>query len=209
MSQDEFTLIGSDANFIARQRNTFLALSELEKKANRQDQDPMEVDDQLEGRRPKIPKSQTKVFRGKESIFKTPQDPVPRNFLKKLPDFKKNPHKWTKYSLEDVKDEDISDKANTKAALSFLKDLETRNKAVEKDSDEAKDQKIIFRRPTSTSVSKQETEDKPSFKSSKIIMPEYVVGQKIKKDRKTKSMKSNKADKNLKLDHLYQEDQDE
>lgn len=207
MSQNVFTLTGTDENFIARQRNTFLALSEIEKKIN-DSQEPMEIDAQRERRRPKSHKSRTKSFSGKESIFKVPQDPIRKNFIKKLPDFKKNPHKWTKYSLEDVRDEDISDKANTKAALSFLKDLEIRNKVTEECSDTT-EKKIIFRRPINVSALREETDDKPSFRSSKIVMPEYVVGQKMKKERKNKSIKSNNVNKNLKLDHLFEDDQDE
>lgn len=206
MSHSEFTLKCSDEGFIARQKNLFLALSEIEKKVNNKEE-PMEIQSHCEKRRPKIHKSETKVFRGKDSIFKTPQDPVPKNFLRKLPDFKKNPHKWTKYTLDDVKDEDITDRANTKAALSFLRDLENRNKIVEKNVDMT-DTKIVFRRPISTSTSNQETQDKPSFKSSKIVMPEYVIGQKIKKERKPRSTKVDSTNTKLKLDHLFEDEEE-
>ena len=38
-----------------------------------------------------------------------------------VPDHKKNPNKWTKYSLADV--DLVTDRGNTAAALDFLKDL--------------------------------------------------------------------------------------
>merc|ERR1719228_454953 len=40
-----------------------------------------------------------------------------------IPDHRKNPHKWTKYTLEDVSADQMSDRSNTKAALQFLTEL--------------------------------------------------------------------------------------
>lgn len=47
-----------------------------------------------------------------------------------MPDFKKNPHKWTKYSLEDV--QEMTDESNRKAAFDFLKQLADRQQNEEK-----------------------------------------------------------------------------
>src|SRR5699024_3675435 len=111
----------------------------------------------------------------------------PVNYMKTIPDFKKNPHKWKKYSLADVKDEDMSDRSNTKTALSFLNELKSRNIMDTSDSESTSEEprKIVFNKLPSTlkttSLNNKE-EVKSSFRSSKVVMPEYVVGQKVKKE---------------------------
>ncbi|KAG5872605.1 hypothetical protein JTB14_019173 [Gonioctena quinquepunctata] len=211
---NNFKIKSANVDFNLRQKNVFDQLKVLEN--NRKNNSSlhngeMEVDDNVDGNR-RNQRSLTKQFRGKESIFKKPQNPVPKNFIRSIPDFKKNPHKWTKYSLEDVNEDDISDKSNTKAALSFLKELEERKRDVEFD-DESTDltSRIIFHKRT---CPKEKTSDltdpeatKSSFKSSKVIMPEYIVGQKEKKERRNRTVK-NLKEKELKLYHLL-ENEDE
>ncbi|KAJ8981077.1 hypothetical protein NQ317_007214 [Molorchus minor] len=149
----------------------------------------------------------------RKAFFKKPQNPIPKNYINRIPDFKKNPHKWTKYSLDDVKEDDMSDKGNTRAALSFLKELEDRKSTNMECDDDGNDDlptKITFKRYTyPVSIKKEDNKDedisKPSFRSSKVVMPEYVVGQKAKKDKKNNSTKTTTG-KELKLDHLYEED---
>lgn len=51
-----------------------------------------------------------------------------------MPDFKKNPHKWTKYSLEDV--QEMTDESNRKAAFDFLKQLADRRQNEEEKLEE-------------------------------------------------------------------------
>ena len=77
---------------------------------------------------------------------------------------RRNPQNWTKYSLEDVTTDQLSDRSNTSAALDFLKLLK-RNKAVkmadnaaaamsvEEDEGPAADlsQPITFRKPQASS----------------------------------------------------------
>ena len=44
------------------------------------------------------------------------------NRIQRTPDYKTNPGKWTKYSLEDVGNEDMSESSNTRAAFAFLEE---------------------------------------------------------------------------------------
>lgn len=207
MNPNSFTLKATNAAFSQRQRDVFDQLKVLENNRHNtgiiQDNE-METDQQTPI--PRKQRSVTKHFRGKESIFKQPQDRAPKNFIMRIPDFKKNPHKWTRYSLSDVKEEDISDKANTNAALSFLKELKHR-RGLELQEDSSSN-KILFHKPKLNQIkSKFEDDSKPSFRSSKVVMPEYVVGQKIKKDKKkdTDTIKQGKV-KELKLEHLMEDD---
>ncbi|XP_018567300.1 protein TSSC4 [Anoplophora glabripennis] len=212
---NSFSLKVTNADFAERQKNVFDQLKVLENsRKNTGNHNSVETEEQVDPNR-RNQRSITKHFRGKESIFKKPQNVAPKNYINRIPDFKKNPHKWTRYSLDDVREEDISDKGNTKAALSFLKELEER-KSQEMDCDQEQvDQpvkKIIFKKHTSTVIGPKDDENpdtcKPSFRSSKVVMPEYVVGQKMKKEKKNKSLKAGKG-KELKLDHLFESEENE
>jgi len=55
---------------------------------------------------------------GSRGGFRPPRGAPPRP--KRVPDYKKHPDRWTCYSLEDVPDQDMSNRTNTKAALEFL-----------------------------------------------------------------------------------------
>ncbi|EDS31684.1 conserved hypothetical protein [Culex quinquefasciatus] len=167
-------------------------------------------------------------FRGKESIFKRPAAPIGKCLpMTRVPDFKKNPHKWTKYSLEDV---DTSDRSNTAAAFSFLREIESQKRDQQQtDQDEEgpaefKAAKVRFNRSVKLQARLEEVdkpppteEDKPKVKGCKVVMPEYVVGQKPKKSRPVKvgggaaGGGSSKRDRSseLKLDHLMEEEDDE
>ncbi|XP_066156763.1 U5 small nuclear ribonucleoprotein TSSC4 [Euwallacea fornicatus] len=159
-------------------------------------------------------RSETKHFRGKESMFKKPQNPAPKNYILRLPDFKKNPHKWTKYSLEDV--QEMTDESNTKSAMDFLKQLANRRKLEEDAPIEEKleelPSKIVFNKHV-TETKNQESiaeqmehhNEKPSYSNGKLVMPEYVIGQ-MKKDKKVKRSKPEKG-LELKLGHLEYDDE--
>lgn len=138
----------------------------------------------------------------------------------------KNPHKWTKYSLEDV---DTSDRSNTAAAFSFLREIESQKRDQQQtDQDEEGPtefkSKVRFNRSVKLQARLEEVdkpppteEDKPKVKGCKVVMPEYVVGQKPKKSRPVKvgvgaaGGGSSKRDRSseLKLDHLMEEEDDE
>ncbi|XP_055608283.1 protein TSSC4 [Uranotaenia lowii] len=192
--------------------------------------------------------SSIKKFRGRESIFKRPAAPIGKCLpSSRVPDFKKNPHKWTKYSLEDV---DISDRSNTAAAFSFLRQIESqrRDSGIEHSEDDdvsnidedhehrsqpkAQNEesgtqfrnRIKFNRSQKLKTQLEEEDRPPPETSSKavvkgcrVLMPEYVVGQKpFKKSRNvvskpTSSTSGSKRDrtKELKLDHLMDDDDDD
>lgn len=136
-----------------------------------------------------------------------------------------NPHKWKKYSLEDA---DISDRSNTSAALAFLKEIEGRKDQEPADSgSESEASKIVFSRSRNNprfqrSVQLQrvlesnEEDDSPkaTFKTTKVVMPEYNFGE-SKKAKKAQPKKSKnestdrKPGKTLQLDHLLAEDEDD
>ncbi|XP_026465622.1 protein TSSC4-like [Ctenocephalides felis] len=151
----------------------------------------------------------TKKFRGKESIFKRPEAPKPKRLHpNNRPDFLKNPHKWTKYSLENISSTDMSESSNASAAFTFLKELEDRRdqnnmKNISRDVGPKYNSSVKVKLDTMDNDS-----DTKSFKNMKVVMPEYVVGQSIKKKtvlQKQTHTKSNK--KELKLSHLMDEDE--
>lgn len=180
-----------------------------------------------QGRRRRAP---TKQFRGKESIFKRPEMPAPRRARNSIADHQRNPHKWTKYSLGDVSPQDMSDRTNTAAALSFLQELKARkDQNSDMDVNESSSTKPILFKPvrpksekrtsslgavtTVTASNTSEENDRPSFRSSKLVMPEYVVGQKTTSKKKLRTDANQQEDKKkcskqteITLGHLMDED---
>lgn len=150
--------------------------------------------------------------------------------------FQVNPHKWKKYSLSDA---DTSDRTNTAAAFEFLREIEERkrNEAVgggaDGDSmdtselDGGGDQKIVFKQRRRSDLSTKFNQsvslkaqlgdsasddgaEKAVLRGSKVVMPEYVIGQKVAKEKRVKQRSTSKADQNkLKLNHLFDEDDGE
>lgn len=245
----DFVLHGGDRAFANRQKLLFDKLSDAEQKCHRTksviestDENMVvdEIDDTQIIRSGLKRKYETRRFRGKESIFKRPEGPAPRALNRSIPDYHRNPHKWMKYSLDDVSNDDMTEQSNKRAALSFLNELRAR-RSVELTGDvekmdvsepptEKEQSKIVFkpRKITTTSEVKfrkpenntEETgkpvivdhDDKPVFRSTKIILPEYIVGQKqIKKVKNDKPTHISKADrlKQLKLDHLEELDEEQ
>ncbi|XP_031619978.1 protein TSSC4 [Contarinia nasturtii] len=182
-------------------------------------------------------------FQGKESIFKRPAAPISKCLRpRRLPDYQMNPHKWKKYSLDDA---DISDKTNTSAAFAFLaeierrKDMEEEKRARENEmdcDDDSSSGKIVFKKRTSSvdnrkpsfnqstalrkeieeSDDRNESDAKAVLKGSKVIMPEYVIGQKIqkkvnKKLNATSTANTQQSDGKNKphLQHLFDEEDED
>uniref|UniRef100_A0A182WLS7 U5 small nuclear ribonucleoprotein TSSC4 n=1 Tax=Anopheles minimus TaxID=112268 RepID=A0A182WLS7_9DIPT len=169
-------------------------------------------------------------YQGRESIFKRPNAPI-RQCLKRsttlLPDYKRNPNKWIKYSLEDV---DTSDRSNMAAAFSFLRQMEEQREAVENEQGDGNGQdtatqpcKSIVRFNRSVRLRGQleeadepvETpvEDRPQFNGRRVLMPEYVVGQKDpKRAKRTSNPRKPAATTStgtaLQLDHLVEEEEE-
>jgi len=241
-----FVLRGGDAAFANRQKLLFDQLSIAENKCVKHDRSEtddikMEVDEcdrSLTLRDDRKRKRETKKFRGKESIFKRPEGPAPRATFRNIPDYHRNPHKWIKYSLDDVSNEDMTDRSNTQAAMSFLRELKARGKKEEvrvvqceenmdiepcKSSIEMQfkpkklatlKSEVRFRKPPVISENSEiiviESDVRPVFRSSKIILPEYVVGQKPKKiNKQNRPVVKIDRSKELKLDHLQEPDEEE
>lgn len=201
-------------SFAERQSALAEQLSKLEKSVNLK-QNPL-IDDEMEiDSRPRSAKrkyNEVKHLRGRESMFKRPEAPISKCLPKRMtPNYRLNPNKWTKYTLESVKPEDMSDKQNTSSAFAFLRELEERKQKV---SDmEIESSKVEFQKSAIASKQLEADDDplnaKPVFKSSTLVMPEYVIGQRKKKEKKLVP-KSNEKIRELKLDHLLQdEDEDE
>ncbi|KAM7359162.1 uncharacterized protein ACRADG_003862 [Cochliomyia hominivorax] len=161
-------------------------------------------------------------LRGKESIFKKPELPIARCLKpRKLPDYQINPHKWKKYSLEDV---DISDQTNSSAAFVFLKQIDDLKSSSGSDSIEQSEgtpKRIEFKKSSKIrrnlkSLESQEQEDaevdSPKLKGSKLVMPEYVVGQKKPQEKKKNAFSNNKKQERaagkLFLSHLQEDDEE-
>ncbi|XP_055688463.1 protein TSSC4 [Lutzomyia longipalpis] len=175
--------------------------------------------------RPKVDKkTETRhvmKFRGRESIFKRPEAPISQCLRpRRRPDYQVNPGKWTKYSLDDV---DTSEHTNTAAAFAFLAECEQRRRDEKAPGDEMEvegesAEKVVFKKSTKLRRAVEEaqkdcstsSEDQsPKFRASKVVMPEYVIGQAtVKKDRKKKPQKSAERGKELKLDHLFEDEED-
>ena len=118
---------------------------------------------------------------------------------------------------------DTSDRTNSYAALSFLKEIEEQKRGKDEEAEE-KDVKVTFNKSIKLKkkVEEEKTDntEKSVARGSKILMPEYVIGQKIKKDKKkmsfggrssknSEAIKSQKSSKELKLGHLMEEEDEE
>lgn len=239
-----FTLRGGDAAFANRQRLLFDQLSIAEGQCNKHDKSETDEAEMVE--REKRPassddrrqKRETKRFRGKESIFKRPEGPAPRASFRNIPDYHRNPHKWVKYSLDDVSNEDMTERSNTQAAMSFLRELKARRKKEEideygeemdvdpcgsdthteirfKSKKRASSSQVTFKKPQIKEIAEDiavviEPDDKPVFRSSKIILPEYVIGQKPKRTcKQNRPVIKVDRSKELRLDHLQEPDEED
>lgn len=207
------TSVSTNSDFTSRQKKLFEQLDKVGGVINTDHETQMDIEPITPSNKRK--RSETKQFRGKESLFKRPELPISKCLpMRRAPDFQRNPHKWTKYSLDDVSSADMSEQSNTTAALSFLRELEERKSNEEDEKINLNSTKITFKKripkPQNVSTStEKDDEDKLVFKGSKIVMPEYVIGQKkpIKKDKKTTSSTKNRNE--IKLDHLQDEDDEQ
>ena len=114
----------------------------------------------------------------------------------RVPDYTKNPSKYTKYSLSDAPN--VSDRSNTQTALSFLKELSDRKEKIQelRENKEENPSKIMFKRPRRN---EHKNEPDPDLKvdsstNSKRVLPEAVVGR--SSSFKTSSKKGQKHVKN-------------
>ncbi|XP_043281384.1 protein TSSC4 [Venturia canescens] len=245
-SSNEFQIQGGGNEFVTRQKQMFEQLSQAAKKFNKFEncQSLTEAEMQMLRQRSmpirsphsflKKKRNETLQYCGKESIFKRPEGPAPMKVRKSIPDHHRHPQKWTKYSLEDVQTEQMSDRSNAQAAFSFLRELRARKSIedLEREKDmeittdgvESENQSTSSIRCKSTThipfrkIAKRKTEkeqpvviverpDRPIFQNSKIILPEYVVGQKQEKVKVARSAVKVDRTKQLRLDHLEEIDE--
>lgn len=211
------------SSFHERQKSLFNHLKDAEEQAGfcKSTNEPKTQDyGIIDKQRYRKLKHDMKQFRGRESIYKRKEANL-RECLraKTVPDFIKNPQNWMYYSLSDVTPEQMSDSTNTATALAFIKEMEDKeeNMQMEPETDETG----VFKKPTflasKTLKNKpKEENEKPIYKSNKLIMPEYVVGVTKKKERKNKVVKpepqgspDNAKKIELKLNHLFEEDDEE
>lgn len=209
-----------NSEFLNRQKNVFEMLDAVAKDNEKvvKLQPSLKREAHCERNKPsKRLRQDTRQFRGKESIFKRPEAPPPARFLRNVPDYRRNPQKWTKYTLSDVSQDDMSDQSNTAAAMSFLRELKAKKEFEQMDID-SESKAITFKKPSSfrsNSVPNNNLDNKdkyetPSFRSSKLIMPEYVIGEKKTPKRSTSTSKPagpKTSLKEIKLDHLVEDDE--
>lgn len=205
-----FLINSSYESFKDRQKNVFDQLDiERDSKILQSNSNTfMDTDEPIDTVIKPEKKIDIKNFQGKESIFKRPLARPPKHIAnRRTPDYQMNPHKWTKYSL-DVPNEDLTESANTAAAMSFLKELEERKQ--NDDLVDVEPQKIMFKKRFSKDIVNEGEGTSKSFQNSKVVMPEYVVGQKVKKElkRKEKKIGNTNSMKGIKLDHLLEYDDD-
>ncbi|KAK2170033.1 hypothetical protein NP493_1167g00014 [Ridgeia piscesae] len=196
MSEDPspFRLSGTDTGFSSRSKDVFSTLETIEAKhdafqkasakstsrtrdAGALIKDDPVVDDPLPRKRP--------------NAFKRPRGcPPPRR--RGTPDYRQHPERWTKYDLSDVQADQMSERSNTAAALDFLNTQRKRREESD-DVDDADHGTIQFKKPTTKAPCQTaglgkrnaETTD-TAFGNSKLVMPEYIVGQSASKKRHTK-----------------------
>lgn len=103
---------------------------------------------------------------------------------------------------------------NTSAAFSFLKEIEDRKQSEDGMDESGSSQKIVFKKSMRLRPRHDETDPQlnpKKIQSTKIVMPEYVVGFAEKRARPNKKVpkpKEPSSSSSLKLSHL-DEDEDE
>lgn len=207
-------------SFNDRQRTLFDTLAAAEESCHARKQKsrnhPMGGSDGFHRGLSRKMRSETRQFRGRKSMYLKPEDSIFQCLgVRTLPDFKKNPTKWTHYNLEDVPD--VTDRSNANAAAICMREimLTKQNDGEAMDSDEpTDDDKVIFKVPVVPCISISQNSEKKSstlYRSSKIILPEYVVGrrEKNKLSNRDKQRDSNSKRSELKLEHLLDDDDEE
>lgn len=108
---------------------------------------------------------------------------------------------------------------NTTAAFNFLRQIEEQ-KQKQNDEDEAGSSKIVFKKSVKLKPRQEPDELDPQLdlkkaQGNKIVMPEYVVGEKRQSRRPTRSdlpksrPESTKTSRQLQLSHLNEDEDDE
>jgi len=215
-----FTLKGEDDAFSARRDSVFASLPTVQLNTSTRDTESAtssSVSDRHEGEQEGETVS-VAAFKGEESMFKRPMPKLKRpshpprkhSYPARTPepDHKRNPQKWTKYSLADTPD--MCDKSNAAAALSFLRELEERKRGANPTDEDEKDNdgKVVFKKPKSR---KDLTPKSKTYRDGKLVMPAFEFGTK-KQSRRNSKLPSSKSDDlrsaNCSLSHLQQHEDD-
>ncbi|KAK6645584.1 hypothetical protein RUM43_001864 [Polyplax serrata] len=218
MSVPSFLIKNGSTDFLNKQRNLFDVLDSAEKEKTQSANSSIECMDVDVNKPSKVRRKLTKQFKGKDSLFNKPVELPPRfRRRSRVPDYQRNPHKWTKYSLGDVTQDDMSNASNTAAALSFLKEVKRQksNKEVNDEkketvSESASDAHLhTFNRPNRKSKEShiiEEVQPSPGsyFRNSKYIMSEYVVGQEKKPTKVKKKNVGSEKGKEIFLNHIHE-----
>lgn len=178
----------SNNEFVERSKDVFAGLDEAEVKhsdfiisqgssgenSSNHKSDPTVAPEELDARH-KFKRPVNRRFKG-------------RSNRQHVPGYKSDPSKWKKHSLADVSD--MSDSSNTKAALSFLNELQAKNPenkpGASDDSiiEDAAAKHIVFHKPKPLST--LDAKQNVTCRGSTVCMPEYAVGEKMqKKSKKT------------------------
>lgn len=162
------------------------------------------------------------LYKGEESMFKRPMPklrksshPPPRRQLKqankfRVPDHKKNPHKWVKYNLATTAE--VTEKSNSAAAFSFLRELEERKRKhdeCDEPTQDNNDGKIVFKKPK---ASEAESKKGKTYRDGKLCMPAFEFGSQRPKESKkqvTTEKKTSKSTTQRPLSHLNEVDEEE
>ena len=162
-------------------------------------------------------------YKGEESMFKQPMPKLKKPSYKprtqsfpmrskhRVPDHKKNPQKWTKYSLASTSD--ITEKSNSAAAFSFLREIEERKRKENAGQEEDigdEEGKVVFKKPKAKIEQNQEGK---TYRDGKLVMPAFEFGAKKGSKHKSKdSVPSTSKRQNTQaaiLSHLEEDVDDE
>eukprot|EP00096_Caligus_rogercresseyi_P005534 TRINITY_DN2123_c0_g1_i1.p1 TRINITY_DN2123_c0_g1~~TRINITY_DN2123_c0_g1_i1.p1 ORF type:complete len:205 (-),score=48.57 TRINITY_DN2123_c0_g1_i1:248-862(-) len=201
MSSNSFNLKGS-SEFSGRVQDTFKDL--LAPTAN----NSINKDDDSSFTRPTSPPR-----RSSSSTYTSNRRRASHHPRHKVPGWRKDPSKYTKYDLSDV--EVSSDKGNTRAAFSFLQDIRKRSLDEEQAPPDLSQASFSFKKPRIKQNNKEDDIcSSISSGPSKRILPEAVVGEKpVAKEKK--SLRTTTLDKKasskatLTLSHLEDEVEDD
>jgi len=207
-----FSLNVKDDAFSARQASVFGSLPVIELSSSKEESSSSTQAETGEESEDVMP------FKGEESIFKRPMPKLkksshrprrqfyPYNNKTKVPDYKKNPEKWIKYSLESTSD--MTDKSNSAAAFSFLREIEERkrkNSNIE-DEETTTSGKILFKKPKNKEDKSQANR---TYRDGKLCMPAFEFGSKKSKSvKRVKDKATTKKTQERTLAHLTEEEDD-
>lgn len=189
-----FTLSGTDTGFSSRSQDVFSTLATIEAKHDAFQKASAKTTSRTRDAEAVIkddPVVEDPLPRKRPNAFKRPRGcPPPRR--RWTPDYRQHPERWTKYDLSDVPVDQMSERSNTAAAMDFLN---TQRKIHEenRDVDDTGHNTVRFKKPTmkgpcqTAGLGKRTaaTTD-TAVGNSKLVMPEYVVGQSASKKRQTK-----------------------